>query len=352
MKILYAVQATGNGHISRAIQIMPYLQKYGQIDIFLSGSNSTLPIDLPVKYRSRGISLFNDKKGGLDFIKIIRKNHWLNVYKQAKSLPVERYDFIINDFEPICAKACLLKNKKSIQFSHQASFRSPLTPRPDRSNIVGEWIFKSYAVSSNYIGLHFKNYDDFIVPPVIKRSILDADPTDLGHITVYLFGFDRAYFESQFHPLNDLHFHCFIPGIQTGIRSRNINFYPVDDRLFTQSMLTCHGIVTGCGFETPSEALYLRKKLICIPCKNHYEQACNAAALRLLGVRIISSIEKNKLQNHIVPWINQPFQPVNLIPNNIRETLQKIFDTYSSANRFEYSPELLDQIEPSFLTVQ
>jgi hypothetical protein len=29
MKILYAVQATGNGHISRAIELMPHLEKYG-----------------------------------------------------------------------------------------------------------------------------------------------------------------------------------------------------------------------------------------------------------------------------------------------------------------------------------
>jgi hypothetical protein len=29
MKIFYAVQATGNGHISRAIQLMPYLEKLG-----------------------------------------------------------------------------------------------------------------------------------------------------------------------------------------------------------------------------------------------------------------------------------------------------------------------------------
>ena len=36
MKIFYAVQATGNGHISRAIEILPYLRKYGEVDIFLS----------------------------------------------------------------------------------------------------------------------------------------------------------------------------------------------------------------------------------------------------------------------------------------------------------------------------
>ena len=58
MKILYAVQATGNGHISRAMELMPFLQQYGEVDVFLSGSNSNLQPDLPVKFRSNGFSLF------------------------------------------------------------------------------------------------------------------------------------------------------------------------------------------------------------------------------------------------------------------------------------------------------
>ena len=40
MKIFYAIQGTGNGHISRAEQLYPYLQKHGEVDFFLSGSNA------------------------------------------------------------------------------------------------------------------------------------------------------------------------------------------------------------------------------------------------------------------------------------------------------------------------
>ena len=40
MKILYAVQATGNGHISRAAEIIPLLQTYGSVDVMLSGNNA------------------------------------------------------------------------------------------------------------------------------------------------------------------------------------------------------------------------------------------------------------------------------------------------------------------------
>jgi UDP-N-acetylglucosamine:LPS N-acetylglucosamine transferase len=52
MKIFYAVQATGNGHISRAMEVIPYLENYGEVDVFLSGANSTLELSMPVKYRS------------------------------------------------------------------------------------------------------------------------------------------------------------------------------------------------------------------------------------------------------------------------------------------------------------
>ncbi len=54
MKILYSIQATGNGHISRAMELLPYLQKFGTVDIFLSGANSTLPLEAEVKYREPG----------------------------------------------------------------------------------------------------------------------------------------------------------------------------------------------------------------------------------------------------------------------------------------------------------
>ncbi|MDZ4710350.1 MAG: glycosyltransferase family protein [Saprospiraceae bacterium] len=346
MKILYAVQATGNGHLSRAIQVTPYLQKFGQVDIFLSGNNSTLPVDLPVAFRSRGISLFNDSRGGLDFIKILKKNNWIKALTEARQLPVEKYDLIINDFEPICSRACRLKNKTSVQLSHQASFQSSLTPRPDHINRLGEAIFSYYASSSSYIGLHFQHYDHFILSPVIKKSMMEASPADLGHITVYLFGFDRAYFEYQFHRLPHLHFHCFIAGISAIEKSKNIIFFPIDTNEFTQSLLTCHGIITGAGFETPAEALYLGKRLFCIPCKNHYEQYCNAAALKRLGIPILPPGERNQLSEKINGWLNLDFSRTNLVPNNLTETIYSLVNTYSNSGKWEEPPQIQDPFWP------
>jgi uncharacterized protein (TIGR00661 family) len=186
LKILYAVQATGNGHISRAVELLPYLEQYGQVDVFLSGENCHLPTTLPVKFKSKGVSLFYGNRGGLNYYKMWKKFSISRIWKEAKALPVEDYDIVINDFECITSLACKFKNKPSIQFGHQASFRSPLSPRPKKREFIGEWILKNYATASSYFGLHFNAYDNGIYNPVIKADIIAAKPINNGHVTVYL----------------------------------------------------------------------------------------------------------------------------------------------------------------------
>ena len=42
MKVLYAVQATGNGHISRAQVLVPILKKFAHVDVLVSGTSADL----------------------------------------------------------------------------------------------------------------------------------------------------------------------------------------------------------------------------------------------------------------------------------------------------------------------
>ncbi|MEP7321509.1 MAG: glycosyltransferase family protein [Saprospiraceae bacterium] len=335
MKILYSIQATGNGHISRGIQLIPYLRQYGQVDIFLSGSNASLEIPLNVAYRSKGISLFYNSCGAIDYKKILLKNHWSALGKEARSLPVEKYDLIINDFEPITSIACHLKKKQSIQLSHQASFRSKYVPRPVHNNLIGESILKWYSTSSSYIGFHFQPYDDFILNPVIKSKILDANPSDKGHITIYHPSYERSFFENHLSQLPEIEFHVFLPGIKESLRFKNCTFHPIDNELFSRSMLSCHGLITGGGFESPSEALYLKKKLMVIPLKNHYEQYCNAAALQAMGVKVLHWNQMPLFIDEIKNWLNQAHETIEITANNIKETIQLVLSK-------------LEKTEPSF----
>ncbi len=320
MKMLYSVQATGNGHISRAGQLIPIFEKYGEVDVFLSGSNSSLNIPLPVKFRSRGLSLFYGSKDGLDFLKTLRNYNPYRVFKEAMNLPVEDYDLVINDFEHITSKACKMKGIPSIHFGHQASFSSPKVPRPKNKNIIGEAIFSYYVEASDYLGLHFKKYDNLILPPIIRERIRLSKPQNKGHITIYLPGYSVESIRAITLCFPSITFHVFSVTNRSFKRERKLFIYPIDQEVFTKSLVECRGIITGAGFETPAEALYLKKKLMVIPIKNHYEQLCNAEALRELGVTISKNLTRKSIEN----WIEEANLDLSICANDIYETVETI----------------------------
>jgi uncharacterized protein (TIGR00661 family) len=327
MKIFYAIQATGNGHISRAMQLYTYLQKFGQVDFFMSGSNASLAIDLPVKFKSPGCSLFYSECGGLDYWKIAKNINPIQMYKDAKSLPLKNYDVIINDFDSITSLACKMQKVHSVQLGHQASFVSKHTPRPEKKSIMGETILKHYVSAPKNIGLHFEKYDSFIVPPIIKEEIQQSNPKDLGHISVYLPSFDQSCLKKAFQNLPHLEFHWFLSGITLKQKIGNITYFPVNQSDFNESLINCHGIITGGGFETPAEALFLRKKILSIPIQNHYEQECNAAALKKMGVPVVYDVG-DEFDSIIENWLSTDTLMPLIEANDINTTLQYLFDTY------------------------
>ena len=90
-------------------------------------------------------------------------------------------------------------------------------------------------------------------------------------------------------------------------------------------MINCTGILCGAGFETPAEALFLKKKLMVIPMKGQYEQQCNAAGLEKLGIRCLPSID-DTFEQHFNAWVNDPAPVIQRdYSNSIRESLEYLF---------------------------
>lgn len=327
MKILYAVQATGNGHIARATQVLPYLQRYGKVDVFLSGANSQLQGDLPCRYRSAGVSLFYNSGGGLRYGKIARQLNPARLWKEIKALPVADYDLVINDFEPITALACALKKVKSVQFGHQASFQSKLVPRPEKKDLTGELLLRYYARASAYVGLHFEQYDRFIFEPVIKKEIRQAKPGDRGYVSVYLPAFSEAILYRMFSKMPSIRFEVFSKETKREHYADNIRFLPVHQQCFNESVIHAGGVITGAGFETPAEMLYLGKRLLCIPIRGQYEQYCNAAALERLGVEVIEA-PGDDFANRIERWLSTAAPIRREYEQHISSVLQYLVENY------------------------
>ena len=110
MKILYAIQGTGNGHLSRARDIIPILQKNHEVNLLISGTQADIELPYPVKYRFNGLGFIFGANGGIDLVETYKKNYIKRLFAELNSLPVEEYDLVINDFEPVSAWACYIKN--------------------------------------------------------------------------------------------------------------------------------------------------------------------------------------------------------------------------------------------------
>ena len=186
MKILYAIQGTGNGHLSRARDIIPILSKKGDLDILISGIQADVSLPYQVKYNFRGISFIFGKHGGVDILKTIFVTRPIQILKEIYSLPVNDYDIILNDFEPISAWACRIRKKKCIALSHQSALKSKVSPKPKKKDIIGWMVLNFYAPSDNSYGFHFNSYSENIYTPVIRSEIRNLKPKKENYYTVYL----------------------------------------------------------------------------------------------------------------------------------------------------------------------
>lgn len=329
MKILYAIQGTGNGHISRAREIVPLLQKHGELDLLISGSQADVALAQHVKYNFHGFSYVFGKKGGIDYWKTFKEMNLKQFWKDMHSVPFKDYDLIINDFEPITAWACKLQKIRSVSLSHQASFLSPLTPRPQKKEKYAELILKYYAPTTHHIGFHFKSYDSFIRTPVIRREIRDLKPANHGYYTVYLPAVDDKLIVKYLHRLPDVKWQVFSKHQQTPYEYNNVTVQQINNENFNKSLENCAGLFTGGGFEGPAEALFLGKKVLLMPMRNQFEQTCNAAAAEELGLPVIKQIDEH-LVAALRKWVDTDEKIQIDFPDETEKIVNELVSRYGN----------------------
>lgn len=323
MKILYAIQGTGNGHLCRAMDIIPCLQQFGTVDVLMSGIQADICMPFDIKYRLHGLSFIFGKSGGVDLWKTFMSSTVRKLLQEVDEVPVQDYDLVINDFEPITAWACQTKDLPCIGLSHQIGAMHPNSPKPEETDMMGKFIMKNYAPVSQAYGFHFKQYHKSIFTPVIREPIRKLEPTNLGHYTVYLPSYDDAHLLKHLTKFSDVQWEVFSKHNNKPLHVKNVKIQPIDNDAFVKSMASAEGVLCGAGFETPAEALYLGKKVLAIPMKNQYEQHLNAAALEDIGIPIIKSLKK-KYEYDIEVWLNSTNKVKVDYPNNTMQIVESI----------------------------
>lgn len=343
MKILYAIQGTGNGHLSRAKDVIPAIAARAEVDILISGIQADIKLPFEVKYQYKGMSFIFGKQGGVDLWQTFKKNKAKRIYDEIKSCPVEKYDLVINDFEPISAWACFFKGVKCISLSHQCALISPNVPRPTFSDWIGSTILKFYAPTKEKYGFHFKKYDDNIFTPVIRQDIRNLEVCNGGHYTVYLPAYSDKKIIKVLSKLKNVTWHVFSKHSDKAFQSENVFIQPINGEAFGKSMAEAEGVLCGAGFETPAEALFLGKKLMVIPMKSQYEQHYNAQALKEMGVPVLKKLKKKHV--HLIKnWVSKS-KPINTyFPDQTQFIVDKVIENHITSSQsvlsHEYEPQL------------
>ncbi|MFD1468678.1 glycosyltransferase family protein [Hymenobacter caeli] len=307
MRILYAIQGTGNGHLARALDVVPLLQaRCDRLDLLVSGPPADLSLPFEVRHRAQGMGFLFGKKGGINFVKTFWQFKSAKFVKEIQRLPIRDYDLVISDFEPVSSWACRLREVPCVALSHQSAVLHPAAPRPADADPAGRAVLRHYAPSTAQYGFHFQEYAPGISTPVIRQQVRALVPTDEGHYTVYLPAFEEEVLVERLRYLSRAtRWEVFSKHSTAPATYGNVRVWPVSGGAdFLGSLARASGVLCGAGFETPAEALYLGKKLLVVPMKQQYEQQCNAAALALLGVPVIKNL-KDKYLAVVDEWLHQ-----------------------------------------------
>ncbi len=329
-RILYAIQGTGNGHLSRALDVVPLLRaQCSHLDVLVSGPPADLPLPFEIRYRAHGMGFVFGKKGGISFVKTFVQFNSAKFLHEVRHLPVTDYDLVISDFEPVSSWACRLRNVPCVALSHQSAVLNAAAPRPKDENPAGRAVLRHYAPSTAQYGFHFERYAPGIFTPVVRRQVRELRPANEGHYTVYLPAYEEQILVERLQYLSrSTRWEVFSKHSTAPAEYGNVRVWPVSGAAFTDSLARSAGVLCGAGFETPAEALYLGKKLLVMPMKQQYEQQCNAAALEKMGVPVIKNFKDKNLdkvdqwlhQDQVIP-VDYPDETAAVIAQLLREQL-------------------------------
>lgn len=304
MKILYGVQGTGNGHITRARAMSKAFTNSpaADVDYLFSGRPKDKYFDMEPfgQWRSLEGLTFRHKAGRVSPSATIKNNRLTQLVKDIYRLDVSQYDLIITDFEPITAWAGKFSGKPVIGVGHQYAFWHDIPKQGD--NWAAQKVMEVFAPVSLGLGLHWHHFGAPILPPIADTGAQSVAVED-DKILVYL-GFEEPEkVKAMLAPIEGYQFYYY-GEFAEAYSEGSIHCRPLSREGFQRDLASANGVICNAGFELASEALELGKKLLVKPLFGQMEQLSNALALEQLG---LGSAMETLNSNSVRHWLdNQP----------------------------------------------
>lgn len=311
LRILYGVQATGQGHITRARSLGPALiDRRAEIDFLFSGRPKEQLFDMEefgdFEVR-RGLTLhFND--GGINAYKTIMKNNLREWVRDVKGLDLEKYDLVVTDYEPVAAWAAKLRGKPSIGIGNQYAFNHDI-PMKGFTKLTLAAV-RHFAPAKTHLGIHWNDFGHQIIPPMLPLPDTTKE-TIPKKIVVYLYFENQEKLAKILRGFPDYQFFIYSPDFKAPSDDGNLLFRPSSAK-FMDDVENCEGVICGAGFQLPTEVIHLGKKLLVKAMKGQPEQSSNVLALQNLGLGMAM---KNLNRESIAEWLDAPHPKQIVFPD-------------------------------------
>lgn len=303
MKILYGVQATGNGHITRARAMQRALARH---DLEVTWLFSGRPRDKLFDMEAFGDFLVREgmtlkiRSGRMHYVATAFGANLPRLFADIHKLDLDAYDLIITDYEPVTAWAARWHGRECIGIGHQYAFRHRVPVAGN--NPAAALVMRQFAPATQPLGLHWHHFDQPILPPIV--DVLDpATVTPIDDLVLVYLPFENPAVVIDL--LRTLPGHRFMV---YGPAFHNADIGHIKTRKpcrqgFQLDLLRAGKVICNAGFELVSEALQLGKSILVRPVQGQTEQLSNALALEQLGLgRSMHRLDRDV----ITDWLASP----------------------------------------------
>lgn len=315
MRVMFAVQGEGRGHLTQAMAAAEILRQTGHhlAAVVVGGdSNRSLPpyfessLTVPlIRVRSPGF-VFRNGRGVCAFGTVRRLLFHLAGYRESlltldRVIDEVRPDLIINFLEPLVGLRALLRSGDVpvLAVGHQFMLGHPAFVRT-RRHWFQQFFMRRYVdvvgARSTRLALSFYPAADLpdrgllVSPPLLRSDLFQKEPVGGDYLLIYLLNHGYATDILNWHQRHpSVPIHCFYdkPGAPPAEAvTPNLTFHQLDGARFLQLMAGARGVVCTAGFESVCEAAYLGKRTLLVPVENHVEQMLNALDAARAGLAI------------------------------------------------------------------
>jgi uncharacterized protein (TIGR00661 family) len=296
MRILYGVGGEGNGHAMRSMAVIEYLRSRGhEVEVCTSGIGERVLAPLakvhrvlrvPLAYRN-GALAYSRSLLGMAPIALHRSAQIRKVCALCRSF---RPDVIVSDYETFTAAAAsrmgiphiAANNISVITHARYANVHVPGSRYVlwfRLAELLATGAPDLYVIPSFFPATP-RRRNVTVTPPPIRSQIRRLRQTERGPVLVYQTSPSNTELLDALHTVGEK---CIVYGYGARARRDNLVFAAFSERRFLRDLARAKAVVLGGGFTLITEAIFLRKPILSVPMRRHYEQCLNAAMVERLG---------------------------------------------------------------------